>query len=50
MDKENWDTKGLVTVISAPDIIETQLNEMRQAGDNPYVVLGLLEPAKATNS
>ncbi|MGB9927341.1 MAG: FmdE family protein [Methanosarcina sp.] len=50
MDKENWDTKGLVTVISATDINETKLNEMKQAGNNPYVVLGLLEPARATNS
>jgi len=45
MDQKNWDTKGLVSVISVMDIDKATLNEMEQADNNPYVVLGLLDPA-----
>jgi formylmethanofuran dehydrogenase subunit E-like metal-binding protein len=45
MDRENWDTEGLVSVISVMDIDADTLNEMKQADNNPYVVLGLLDPA-----
>jgi formylmethanofuran dehydrogenase subunit E-like metal-binding protein len=44
MNKENWNTQGLVKVISVTEINETTLNQMKQAGNNPYVVLGLLLP------
>ncbi|MFY9201772.1 MAG: FmdE family protein, partial [Methanosarcina flavescens] len=49
MDKENWDTEGLVSVISVTDIDEATLNEMKQAGNNPYVVLGLLDSEENVN-
>lgn len=42
MDKENWDTQGLVSVISVKDIDADTLSKMKQADNNPYVVLGLL--------
>jgi len=42
MDKGNWDTEGLVSVISVVDIDADSLTEMKQANANPYVVLGLL--------
>lgn len=42
MDKENWDTQDLVTVISVIDIDAETLTEMKQADANPYEVLGLL--------
>jgi len=45
MDRENWDEEGLVTEIAVIDIDEDTLSEMKQAGTNPYVVLGLLNPA-----
>lgn len=44
MDRENWDKEGLVTEIAVIDIDEDTLSEMKQAGSNPYVVLGLLNP------
>lgn len=44
MNQKNWDTKGLVSVISVMDIDKTTLNKMEQADNNPYVVLGLLDP------
>jgi formylmethanofuran dehydrogenase subunit E-like metal-binding protein len=44
MDKENWGEEGLVTEIAVIDIDEETLAEMKQAGTNPYVVLGLLNP------
>jgi formylmethanofuran dehydrogenase subunit E-like metal-binding protein len=44
MDKENWDEEGLVTEIAVIDIDVDTLNEMKQAGVNPYVILGLLNP------
>ncbi len=50
MDKENWDTEGLVSVISVIDIDEATLNEMKQADANPYVVLGLLDPAENSST
>jgi formylmethanofuran dehydrogenase subunit E-like metal-binding protein len=49
MDKENWDTEELVSVISVTDIDEATLNEMKQAGNNPYVVLGLLDSEENVN-
>ena len=49
MDKENWDTEGLVSVIAVFDIDADTLAEMKQANTNPYVVLGLLDPAGSTN-
>lgn len=49
MDQENWDKEGLVSVISVIDIDEATLNEMKQADNNPYVVLGLLNPAGNVN-
>jgi formylmethanofuran dehydrogenase subunit E-like metal-binding protein len=45
MSKENWDTKGLISVIKIVDINQTTLNEMKLADNNPYVVLGLLNQA-----
>jgi formylmethanofuran dehydrogenase subunit E-like metal-binding protein len=42
MNKKNWDTQGLVSVISVKDIDADTLNKMKQADNNPYVVLGLL--------
>ncbi len=45
MDRENWDEEGLVTEIAVIDIDEDTLSEMKQVGVNPYVVLGLLNPA-----
>lgn len=42
MDKDNWNTEGLVSVISAVDIDADTLTEMKQANTNPYEVLGLL--------
>lgn len=42
MDKENWDTEGLASVISVVDIDADTLNKMKQANANPYEVLGLL--------
>ncbi len=44
MDKENWDEEGLVTEIAVIGIDEDTLSEMKQAGNNPYVVLGMLNP------
>jgi len=44
MDRENWDEEGLVTEIAVIDIDKDTLSEMKQAGNNPYVVLGLLNP------
>jgi len=44
MDRDNWDEEGLVTEIAVVDIDGDTLNEMKQAGVNPYVVLGLLNP------
>ncbi|WP_292387738.1 FmdE family protein [Methanosarcina sp. UBA5] len=49
MDRENWNTEGLVSVISVMDIDEATLNEMKQADNNPYVVLGLLDPTENTD-
>lgn len=49
MDQENWNTEGLVSVISAVDIDADTLSEMKQADANPYVVLGLLNPAGNVN-
>lgn len=49
MDRENWDTECLVSVISVMDIDEATLNEMKQADTNPYVILGLLNPAGNVN-
>jgi len=48
MDHKNWDTKGLVSVISVMNIDADTLNEMKQADNNPYVVLGLLDPTENT--
>jgi formylmethanofuran dehydrogenase subunit E-like metal-binding protein len=45
MNEDNWDTKGLVSVIKIVDINQTTLNEMKLADNNPYVVLGLLNQA-----
>ncbi|MDM7919955.1 MAG: FmdE family protein [Methanosarcina sp.] len=42
MDRDNWDEEGLVTEIAVIDINEDILREMKQAGNNPYEVLGLL--------
>jgi formylmethanofuran dehydrogenase subunit E-like metal-binding protein len=42
MDKENWNTEGLVSVIAVVDIDANTLTEMKQANANPYEVLGLL--------
>jgi len=47
MDKNNWDTEGLVSVISVVDINEATLSKMKQADANPYVVLGLLNKTAA---
>jgi formylmethanofuran dehydrogenase subunit E-like metal-binding protein len=44
MDKENWGEEGLVTEIAVIDIDDATLSEMKQAGTNPYIVLGLLNP------
>ncbi|WP_255335722.1 FmdE family protein [Methanosarcina sp. KYL-1] len=49
MDKDNWDEEGMVSEIAVIDINEAILNEMKQADTNPYVVLGLLNPAGAVN-
>ncbi|MCO5384080.1 MAG: FmdE family protein [Methanosarcina barkeri] len=49
MDKENWDTEGLISVISVVDIDADTLNEMKQANTNPYIVLGLLNPTESIN-
>lgn len=49
MDKENWDTEGLISVISVVDIDADTLNEMKQANTNPYIVLGLLNPTEIIN-
>ncbi|KKG11900.1 FmdE family protein [Methanosarcina sp. 2.H.A.1B.4] len=49
MDRKNWDKEGLVTEIAVIDIDEGTLSEMKQAGANPYVVLGLLNPAGNVN-
>lgn len=48
MDKENWDTKGLVSVISVKDIDADTLSEMELADNNPYVILGLLNSTEST--
>ena len=48
MDPENWE--GLVTEITVIDIDGDTLSEMKQADANPYVVLGLLNPAGNVNS
>lgn len=45
MNKNNWDTKGLVSVISVKNIDADTLKKMELADNNPYVVLGLLKPA-----
>lgn len=50
MDRENWDKEGLVSVISVIDIDEATLNEMKQADANPYVVIGLLDPAENSST
>ena len=47
MDKNNWDTEGLVSVISVVDINEATLSKMKSADANPYVVLGLLNKTAA---
>ncbi|WP_440954476.1 FmdE family protein [Methanosarcina sp. Mfa9] len=47
MDKDNWDE--LVYEIEVIDIDADTLNEMKQADTNPYVVLGLLNPAGTVN-
>jgi formylmethanofuran dehydrogenase subunit E-like metal-binding protein len=46
MDKDNWDTEGLVSVIAVIDIDANTLTEMKQANANPYEVLGLLTPTE----
>ncbi|AKB31294.1 hypothetical protein MSSIH_0604 [Methanosarcina siciliae HI350] len=50
MDRDNWDEEGLVTEIAVIDIDGDTLNEMKLAGVNPYVVLGLLNPEGNGNS
>ncbi len=50
MDRENWDEEGLVTEIAVIDIDKEALNEMKMAGVNPYVVLGLLNSTGNGNS
>ena len=49
MDKDNWAQEGLVYEIEVIDIDADTLNEMKQADANPYVVLGLLNPAGKAN-
>jgi formylmethanofuran dehydrogenase subunit E-like metal-binding protein len=49
MDRENWDEEGLVTKIAVIDIDKDTLSEMKQAGSNPYEVLGLLNSTGNVN-
>jgi formylmethanofuran dehydrogenase subunit E-like metal-binding protein len=48
MNKNNWDTKGLVSVISVKNIDAETLKKMELADNNPYVVLGLLNSTEST--
>jgi len=51
MNESNWNKEGLVYEIEVIDIDADTLAAMKQADSNPYVVLGLLNPAgKATPS
>ena len=49
MDKDNWDEEGLVKKIAVIDINEDTLSKMKQAGNNPYEVLGLLNSTGNVN-
>lgn len=42
MNRENWNKEGLITEIAVIEIDENTLDEIKQAGTNPYEVLGLV--------
>jgi formylmethanofuran dehydrogenase subunit E-like metal-binding protein len=50
MDRDNWDEEGLVTKIAVMDIDKDTLSKMKQAGNNPYEVLGLLNSTGNVNT